>query len=129
MGISKLKIVVVDDSTEMLDQVKVMLEELGVTDITCFDSATSALGMLTNSEYNNVDLVICDQNMDDMSGIDYLKELRKSYSKEKLPFILLTSEGTRDNIIKLVASGGNSFIVKPPSTDVLKEKIESVIKS
>jgi len=119
-------VLIVDDSPEMLDQVQSMLNNIGIQKIVRATSGEEAFNQVTDS-MEIFDLIICDQNMDEMSGLDLLKELRKLFSKDELPFIMLTSAGTRENIMLLVSNGGNNFIVKPPSLESLKEKIDSVL--
>lgn len=127
MNYNELKILIVDDSEGMLDLLGELLYELGVKEVIKFSSAHLALTSLTADDLESIDLIICDQYMKDLTGIEYLTELRKEYSKEDLPFVLLTSSGTRDVIVSLVNNEGNDFIVKPPSLEILKEKISSTL--
>ncbi len=123
MNFDELKILIIDDSEGMLDMLGSLLYELGVKEVIKFSSASLALTSLTDKDFKSVNLIICDQYMKDLTGVEFLLEIRENYSKEDLPFILLTSSGTRDVIVTLVENGGNDFIVKPPSVEILKEKI------
>jgi len=121
------QVLIVDDSPEMLGVVENILNQLGVSRVDNASSGEQALKLI-NILGSRYDVVICDQHMDGMKGIDVLKEIRKQFTKEKLPFVMLTSDGTRENIMMLVSSGGNNFIVKPPSLEVIEEKLNSVLK-
>ena len=120
-----LRILVIDDSPRFLEQFSLMLAEEGIIKVKLCESAIQAKDILTNktNELDQFDLVICDQHMDNYTGIDLLKILRESKSKEELPFFLVTSNSTKPNIIMMVQSGGNRFITKPPTKDDIVTKL------
>lgn len=128
MNFSNLNVLIVDDSTQILDAMQGILTELGVASITRALSGEQAQDLILNEEHG-FNLIISDQFMEGMTGMQLLQSIRKQFDKVKLPFIMLTSEGTRENIISLVSNGGNNFIVKPPSLDTVKEKIVSTFQS
>lgn len=123
MDFSKLKVLIVDDSVQILEAMNSILTELGVAGVTRAQSGEAAIQEIFFSGSLKFDLVISDQFMEGITGMQLLKEIRRKYNKTDLPFIMLTSEGTRENIISMVSNGGNNFIVKPPSLDTVKEKI------
>jgi two-component system chemotaxis response regulator CheY len=73
------------------------------------------------------DLVLLDWNMPEKLGIDVLKEIRASGNK--VPIIMVTTESEKDNIIKAIRAGANSYIVKPFVPSVVLEKIKKVVPS
>ncbi len=127
MNFEKLKILIIDDSEGMLDLLGELLYEMGIREVVKFNSAKLALMSLSEDDFKTIDLIICDQYMKDLTGIEFLAEIRESFCKEELPFVLLTSSGTRDVIVSLVNSDGNDFIVKPPSIEILKEKMTNIL--
>jgi two-component system chemotaxis response regulator CheY len=126
MKFSDLKILVVDDSVQILEQVESMLREIGVENITTAEDAMQAMGELEKDSY---DLILCDQVMPEISGIEFLKQVRTNDNLKHIPFIMLTSDGNRQTIVMLVSNKGNGFLVKPPSLDKLKTKIIEVMSS
>lgn len=128
MDFSKLDVLIVDDSTQILDAMQAILSELGVASITRALSGEQAVEKIF-TEKIKVNLIISDQFMEGMTGMQLLQQIRKQFNKTQLPFIMLTSEGTRENIISMVSNGGNNFIVKPPSLDTVKEKITATFNS
>jgi two-component system chemotaxis response regulator CheY len=129
MDFSDLKVLIVDDSEQLLKVMDEILTEIGVKTITKAKSGEQAMQILLYQGNMDFDLVISDQYMEGITGIQLLKEIRRKYSKEKLPFIMLTSEGTRENIILMVSNGGNNFIVKPPSVETVKEKMTATLEA
>ncbi|HSK41276.1 MAG TPA: response regulator, partial [Arenibaculum sp.] len=72
-------------------------------------------------------LVISDWNMEPMTGLQLLKEVRADGSLSGTPFIMVTAESKTENVIAAKAAGVNTYIVKPFNAETLKQKIQSVI--
>lgn len=123
-----ISILIVDDSVVFLDSLEKLLADLGFTTVEKSTSAEDALSLINKRSTDStlMDLIICDQHMGEMSGLDLLKNIRKIKKKEELPFFLLTSDASRSNIIRLTKNGGNNFLVKPLNKEVLLEKIQTV---
>ncbi|MEC8467263.1 MAG: response regulator, partial [Pseudomonadota bacterium] len=62
-----------------------------------------------------------------MTGLEFLKVLRSSEEYKDLPFIMVTAEGKKENVIAAVQAGVNNYIVKPFNAATLKEKLSKVI--
>lgn len=119
-----MRILVVDDAQTMRRIIVNLLRQLGFTNMTEADDGTTAwekLGM------ERIDLIISDWNMPKMTGIDLLKKVRESESYKTTPFIMVTAEGKRENVIAAVQAGVSNYIVKPFNAATLKEKMTKVI--
>ncbi|TKW60695.1 MAG: response regulator [Blastochloris viridis] len=119
-----MRILVVDDAQTMRRIIVNLLRQLGFTNMTEADDGTTAWDKL-NSEH--IDLVISDWNMPKMTGIDLLKKVRESEKYKITPFIMVTAEGKRENVIAAVQAGVSNYIVKPFNAATLKEKMTKVI--
>lgn len=130
MKMEDLRVLIIDDSPRFLDSLESMLNEVGVSKITRCPTAQEAIDLLSGEAkiLSEVDLIICDQHMDKCTGIDLLKIVRITKSKEALPFFLITSDATRPNIIMLAQNGGNNFIAKPPQLEDLTSKIKETFQ-
>ena len=73
------------------------------------------------------DLVISDWNMEPMTGLQLLKEVRADDTLKGVPFIMVTAESKTENVIAAKQAGVNNYIVKPFNAATLKTKMESVI--
>jgi two-component system chemotaxis response regulator CheY len=65
--------------------------------------------------------------MEPMTGFDLLKHVRADEGTSKTPFILVTAESKPENVMAAQKAGVSSYLVKPFSAPVLKEKIDSVL--
>jgi two-component system, chemotaxis family, chemotaxis protein CheY len=72
-------------------------------------------------------LIISDWNMEPMTGLDLLKEVRKDDKLKKIPFIMVTAESKTENVVIAKEAGVSNYIVKPFNADTLKGKIASVL--
>ncbi|MDZ4660723.1 MAG: response regulator [Pseudomonadota bacterium] len=130
MFAKEAKILIVDDMTSIRDLVRVSLNKLGYENITEAQDGMQALEMIKSQKKlgRQYDLVLCDWNMPRMMGIDLLKTVRRDPEWEFLPFILVTTESEKINILEAIASGVSDYIVKPFSVTVLQNKMASVHK-
>ena len=124
------KILVCDDSQEIVVYVTNLLTELGYTNIHSTTNPLKAFEMVQNPPGGEkFKLVISDQVMPECKGTELLGKIRKIYNKQELPFILLTSDNSRQSVMQLVAGGGNSYIVKPVAKETLNIKVSQVLGS
>ena len=103
-----------------------LLMLIGFSDVDhVFDGAT-ALARLQERKYG---LVLCDWNMQPMTGYMLLQRIRAYPSLEPLPVIVLTAETTLDNVMAAKEAGANGYIVKPFNGETLKQKVAAVLAS
>lgn len=117
-------VLIVDDYKTMLRIVRNLLAQIGFNNEN-IDEATDgsmAIDMLGKRRY---DLIISDWNMEPMTGLDLLKDVRSKGNK--VPFIMVTAESKTENIIAAKQAGVSNYIVKPFNADTLKSKIVSVM--
>lgn len=125
------RFLIVDDSENIRELLKRELAELGFNGmIKEAASADDAVQILVNQSQTPepFDCVISDWNMPGTSGLDFLKAIRKNAAFQKLPFLLVTSEANPEQVLEAAAAGVSNYIVKPFSTDTLKEKLKAVWK-
>jgi two-component system chemotaxis response regulator CheY len=117
------KVLVVDDSSTMRQLIKMMLVKCGSFDISEAVDGEDALEKIGGGQF---DLVLTDVNMPRMDGLDLVRNVRKSLSRE-LPMIIITTmgaEGDRDHGMQL---GANAYITKPISSTKLAETVKSLV--
>ena len=72
--------------------------------------------------------MISDWNMEPMTGLELLKQVRASEAAFKnVPFIMVTAESKTENVVAAKQAGVNNYIVKPFNAETLKTKIASVL--
>lgn len=118
-----IPILVVDDFSTMRRIVKTALGTLGFRNITEAVDGQNALEKLQVAEFQ---LIISDWNMPNMMGIDLLKAVRADEKMKAIPFLMVTAEARKENIIEAAKSGVSNYIVKPFTSDQLQQKLEGI---
>lgn len=118
-----MKILVVDDFATMRQIVKKSLGALGLHNITEAVDGVDALAKLEKGDFN---FIISDWNMPNMMGIDFLKAVRASDKLKGIPFLMVTAEAKRENVIEAAKAGVSQYIVKPFTVESLEEKLKAI---
>ncbi|AYE38760.1 response regulator transcription factor [Companilactobacillus zhachilii] len=118
----KKKILIVDDEPSILELIEYNLENQA------YQVATATDGQMALDKANegNFDLILLDQMLPKLSGIDVLKKMRKSGNLT--PVIFLTAVDAEDNKIEGLISGADDYITKPFSIKELLARIEVVLR-
>ena len=122
------RLLIVDDMPKMRDLVARQLKSLGYQNIIVASNGKEALTIL-NDNFNSetpIDLVFSDWNMPILAGIDLLIAVRQSENFKDLPFIMVTAEGQRDQVMLAIKVGVSNYIVKPFPPVQLELKIQAV---
>ena len=122
---SDLKILVVDDDQSTLHLIKRMLHDLGI--VTLFTSRNGAEALRLLGSFDGQDLinvVLCDWQMPNMSGIEVLKQIRSC--DPDLPFLMITGLADVDSVVEAKAYSVTGYIKKPFSMDELRKKLRIV---
>lgn len=126
MAVNKnMNVLVVDDYQTMVRIIKNLLKQIGFSNVDEASDGTMALSMIKKKQYG---LVISDWNMEPMSGLELLKQVRGAGEHfSDVPFIMVTAESKTENVIAARQAGVNNYIVKPFNADTLKTKISAVL--
>ena len=121
-----LKFLVVDDATFIRDMIKKQLRDAYPgCQISDAPSAVKAQVMLKTQK---VDLILCDWEMPDMTGEEFLRWLREQPHHKDVPFIMVSSRGERDFIVKAVQSGVSDYLGKPFKPEMLIGKVDKQLR-
>lgn len=120
-----MKVLIVDDYKTMLRIIGNLLRQLGFTNIAEATDGTMALQVLRGGE--EFGMVISDWNMEPMTGLQLLREVRADPKLKTLPFIMVTAESKTENVIAAKEAGVSNYIVKPFNAETLKTKIQTVL--
>ena len=118
-----IKVLVVDDMSTMRRIVKNVLRQIGFTDIMEAENGQDALTKLRAGGFG---LVVSDWNMPVMQGIDLLRAVRADAELKTLPFLMVTAEAQKENLILAVQAGVSNYVVKPFTAEILKGKLEKI---
>lgn len=118
-----MKVLIVDDFATMRRILRNILKQVGFSRISEADDGKNALKELKKEKF---DLVLCDWNMPEMSGLELLKTIRADTDLKATPFVMVTAEAQKDNIVEAVKAGVNNYVVKPFTAETISEKLAKV---
>lgn len=110
------KVLVVDDSATVRQQVTLTLSEEGFDVVEAVDGQDGAEKIAANSD---IKLVICDVNMPRLNGLDMLAKVKDDGTLGATPVIMLTTEGSADLIQRGKQLGAKGWVIKPFKAELL----------
>jgi DNA-binding response OmpR family regulator len=123
---SKVSVLVVDDATFIRDLVKKGLRDhfpgVQIAEAVNGRKAQQLLGR------QSIDLILCDWEMPEMSGLELLSWCREQDNLKTTPFIMVTSRGDKDNVVQAIQAGVSDFIGKPFSNEQLVTKVKKALQ-
>ena len=120
-----MRFLVVDDSPTMRRIVANALREIGYSEVVEAEDGTDAINKL---EANPVEFVITDWNMPNLNGLELTQFIRQSAKFGHLPILMITTRGMKEDVIAAMQARVNNYVVKPFTPEVLKEKIDSILR-
>jgi CheY-like chemotaxis protein len=123
---SKVSVLVVDDAPFIRDLVKKGLRD-AFPGVALEDAVNGRKAqILLNREV--FDLVLCDWEMPEMSGLELLTWCRQQDALKTMPFIMVTSRGDKENVIQAIHAGVSDFIGKPFTNEQLLTKVKKALQ-
>jgi len=116
----KATLLIVDDSVENLQILSGLLKE--EYKLIIAKSGEKALEIARNQE--PPDLILLDVMMPRLSGYDVCLRVRKSYSANELPILLLTAKNTIDDLVRGFQVGANDYLTKPFAKQELIARVQ-----
>ena len=117
------KVLFVDDSPTMRRIMVNSLNKIGFTDLIEAENGEDALEKIDE----DVELILADWNMPEMNGKEMVTELKARDEYKNIPIIMVTTRGTKEDVVTAVKIGVNGYIVKPFTPETLKNKIKKVL--
>jgi two-component system, chemotaxis family, chemotaxis protein CheY len=125
MAIDKaMNVLIVDDYKTMLRIIRNLLKQIEFNNV---EEATDGADALSKLRAGSFGLVISDWNMEPMTGLQLLQEVRADTRLRATPFIMITAESKAENVVAAKQAGVSNYIVKPFNAETLREKIEKVL--
>ena len=119
-----MNVLIVDDYKTMLRIIRNLLKQIDFNNV---EEASDGGEALTKLRAGKFGLVISDWNMEPMTGLQLLREVRADAKLRATPFIMVTAESKAENIVMAKQAGVSNYIVKPFNAETLKSKIEKVL--
>jgi signal transduction histidine kinase len=103
-------VLIADDSRVVRTKLVSILETLDDVEVRV---AANGLEALSLAKEKKPDLLLSDQEMPGMSGIQLLRVLRKTWSRFELPVLMLTANSATDTKVVAFQNGANDYVTKP----------------
>ena len=123
-----VKILIVDDASFTRDLIRRTLrKQFPSADIEDAINGKKAQQMMSRNQF---DMILCDWEMPEMTGLELLVWCRENenYQKADVPFVMITSRGDKDHVVEAVKHGVTDYLGKPFSSEQLINKVLSAAK-
>jgi CheY-like chemotaxis protein len=123
---SKLNILVVDDARFIRERVTSMVREAFPDfSVMAVENGSEAIQALRQKRF---DLILCDWEMPEMSGLEVLQWTRSQEEYKQTPFLMVTSRGEREYVLKAIQAGVNDYLGKPFTREQLVQKMVKALE-
>ena len=125
MNLDDVAFLVVDDDDNNLYTLSRQLRHMGYSNITTAAGGAEAIELLQAREF---DLVLLDNMMPEISGIDVLEHLHKQKGFAELPVIMVSALTETDSVVACIELGAEDYVPKPVNVTLLKARIEATLQ-
>ncbi|MFN8392533.1 MAG: response regulator [Bdellovibrionota bacterium] len=138
----QLVVLIVEDHFAMRKIIRTVLHSIGIRHIVEAGDGSQALselkarnqGLISDiaggvGTARSIDLIIADWNMPNVTGIELLKQVRAHHNWSSVPFMMLTAENSREQIMEALNAGVSDYIVKPFTSTLFEAKVRSLIEA
>lgn len=121
-----LDVLIVDDSAAIR---KILQRVLRQTEIPIGNiyEAGDGVEALATLQAQSIGLVLSDINMPNMDGLELLSKVRAEQAWQRLPVLMVSTEGTQAKVLEAVERGASGYVRKPFTADQIKEKLVGLI--
>lgn len=119
------RILIADDIQMIRRALKIVLLKAGITGIV---EAKNGKEVVEHLRQDQFDMIICDWEMPEMTGIETLRHVRQDARHKDIPFVMVTSVAEPENIRQAVIDGVTDYIVKPVKPDLFIGKIMFILR-
>ena len=125
VDMGSLNILVIDDEQFMCKLIERLLRDLGVNEIDLANDGEQGLKKISAE----TDLIICDLEMPNMNGFEFVHWLRNNPKgpKPSVPVLIVTGHGEEDAVRGAINLGINGYLVKPVSKHALESRIVKAV--
>lgn len=121
------RILVVDDDPELQQLVRVLLARINIENVVTADSATAAAQSLRTPPLP--DLVILDLMLPDISGIEFLRQMRSKVAFDRVPVLVLSALIDPDHIRQALDAGADRYLTKPYIANNLLTVVQEILRT
>ncbi len=115
------QVLVADDSSTMRKIILRSLQAVGVPEAVEAGDGEEAIKLFAEKKF---DLVLTDWNMPGKTGLEVVREIRKT--NQQVPIIMITTEAEKTRVLEAIEAGVSDYLVKPFTADTLRQKLEKL---
>jgi two-component system, chemotaxis family, chemotaxis protein CheY len=119
-----MRVLIVDDFPTMRRILKNVLRQINMQNALEAQNGKEALDLLRKEE---IDLIICDLLMPEMTGMELLQACKADPQISHIPFIMVTAEAQKKTVMDAIKAGVDNYITKPFTPERLQEAINKVM--
>ena len=123
---AKVSVLIVDDAPFIRDLVKKALRSYfpGLQ----IEEAINGRKAQQVLERSSFDLILCDWEMPEMGGLELLQWFRAQPDRAKVPFVMVTSRGDKENVVEAIQAGVTDYISKPFTNEQFIAKVKKALQ-
>ncbi|MDX1532190.1 MAG: response regulator transcription factor, partial [Rhodothermales bacterium] len=120
---SEITILVVDDEEDVVEIISHFLRQEGFNVITAYDGEAAL-----EKAQQDVDLIVLDVMLPGLDGFEIARRLRSRVETETIPILFLTAKTEEEDQIEGLMAGGDTYLTKPVSPQVLLANARAVLR-
>ncbi len=117
------KVLLVDDSAVMRKIIQRNIKETGLIVDEFVEAGDGNQALDKVNANGDLDLILLDWNMPNMSGIEFVKTLRSLNLSKRIPVVMVTTEGSDAKVSEAKESGADGYLTKPFTADQLRDTL------
>ena len=117
------KVLLVDDSAVMRKIIQRNIKETGLIVDEFIEAGDGNQALDKVNADGDLDLILLDWNMPNMSGIEFVKTLRSLNLSKRIPVVMVTTEGSEAKVTEAKESGADGYLTKPFTADQLRDTL------
>jgi two-component system chemotaxis response regulator CheY len=117
------KVLLVDDSAVMRKIIQRNIKETGLIVDEYVEAGDGKQALEKVSDSGELDLILLDWNMPNMSGIEFVRTLRSLNMPKRIPVVMVTTEGSDSKVSEAKESGADGYLTKPFTADQLRDTL------
>ena len=118
-----MRFLIIDDSLPMRRIITNVLSRLGHTDVVLAANGREALKRV---ESEQIDFVITDWYMPEMSGLEFVRMLRSKDATKDVPIVIVTANGSKADVAQAIQLRVNGYVLKPFTAETLRDRIATI---
>ncbi len=123
--LKEIRVLVVDDMESIRNVINSCLRELGVEHTVQANNGEAAWRVLNETR---IDMIVCDWDMPQITGIEFLRMVRDAEEHKHIPFLMLTAEAEKDRVRSAIQAGVNDYLTKPFQPKELEYRVIKLLR-